>query len=413
MTPPGQAAPAGRLYYDPYSYDIDENPYPYFKCLRDEAPLYYNEKFNFYALSRYDDIDAASKDWESYSSARGTVLELLDLPAEQIPQMIIFMDPPQHDRLRKLVNRGFFPGRIAELEPRMREIAAELLEPYRSGDTFDLVQDFAGPFSSMVIGALAGVPEEDRHIVRQWNETGLQLKEGEEAAEGMKLLIDAAESGKRGRRIDMHAYFRDLAKERRENPQDDMISAIIGSQIEDGDAVRPLDDTEVMDFIALLSSAGTETVSRMVGWAGVYLPEHPDQMADMVADRELIPGAVEELLRIEPPSPVQARVVQRPVTVHGQKLEPGAKVLLLTGSAGRDERQYEDPDRFDIRRNPKHVSLGRGVHFCLGAALARMEGKVALDELLTRFPNWTVDYDNAERMHTSTVRGYLRLPIKV
>ena len=229
----------------------------------------------------------------------------------------------------------------------------------------------------------------------------------------MKVLIKAAESGNRGRRVDMHTYFQNLARERRENPQDDMISAIISSEIEDGDDVRPLDDGEVLDFIGLLSSAGTETVSRMLGWAGVYLPEHPDQMADMVADRSLIPGAVEELLRIEPPSPVQARVVQREVTVHGQTLEPGAKVLLLTGSAGRDERQYDDPDRFDIRRNAKHVSLGRGVHFCLGASLARMEGKVALHELLTRFPTWTVDYDNAERMRTSTVRGYLRLPIKV
>ena len=163
------------LYYDPYSFEIDEDPYPYFKRLRDEAPLYYNEKYNFYALSRYDDIDRASKDWQTYSSARGTVLELLDLPPEHIPQMIIFMDPPQHDRMRQLVNRGFFPRRIAQLEPQLRKIAAELLEPYGPGDTFDLVQDFAGPFSAMVIGALAGVPEEDRHILRQWNEAGLQL----------------------------------------------------------------------------------------------------------------------------------------------------------------------------------------------------------------------------------------------
>lgn len=401
------------LYYDPYSFEIDEDPYPYFRRLRDEAPVYYNERYNFYALSRYSDVDAASKDWQTFSSARGTVLELLEMPVEHLPQMIIFMDPPQHDRLRKLVNSGFYPRRIAKLEQTLRELARELLAPYGPGDTFDLVQDYAGPFASMVIGALAGVPVEDRHILRQWNEAGLQLQEGESAAKGMKTLLRAAESGSERRPVDMHQYFKSLAQARREEPQDDMISAIIAARIEDGEDTRPLQTREILDFIALLSSAGTETVSRMLGWAGTYLPAHPEQMDALVTEPALIPGAIEELLRIEPPSPVQARVVQREITLHDTTLRPGDRVLLLNGSAGRDEREYADPDRFDIRRNPKHVSFGRGVHFCLGAALARLEGRVALEELLARFPTWQVDAAGAERMHTSTVRGYLRLPVQV
>lgn len=408
-----QPAAAVPLYYDPYSFDIDEDPYPYFKRLRDEAPVYYNERYDFYALSRYRDVDEASKDWKTFSSARGTVLELLDIPAEHLPKMIIFMDPPQHDRLRKLVNSGFYPRRIAQLEQTLRALARELLEPYGPGDTFDLVQDYAGPFASMVIGALAGVPEEDRHILRQWNEAGLQLQEGESAAQGMKTLLKAAKSGGEHRQVDMHQYFRSLAQARREQPQDDMISAIIAARIDDGEDTRPLENREILDFIGLLSSAGTETVSRMLGWAGTYLPAHPEQMAALVREPSLIPGALEELLRIEPPSPVQARVTQRELTLHGQTLPTGARVLLLNGSAGRDEREYEDPDRFDIHRNPKHVSFGRGVHFCLGAALARLEGRVALEELLRRFPTWEVDESGAERMRTSTVRGYLRLPVRV
>jgi cytochrome P450 len=193
-----------------------------------------------------------------------------------------------------------------------------------------------------------------------------------------------------------------------------MISAVIASEIEaEGGAVRPLDDRELLDFIGLLSGAGTETVSRLMGWAGVYLPRHPDQFEQIRNDLSLLPGAIEELLRIEPPSPVQARITTRPTRLHGRELAAGTKMLLLTGSAGRDERQYDDPDRFDIRRNAKHVTLGQGVHFCLGASLSRLEARVALEELIARFTTWEPDTANARRIHTSTVRGYRHLPVKV
>lgn len=405
---------AASIYYDPYSFEIDENPYPWFKRLRDEAPLYYNEKYNFYALSRFADIDAASKDWETFSSARGTVLELLDLPAENIPKMIIFMDPPQHDRMRALVNRGFNPRQIAKLEPRLREIASGLLAPFGSGDTFDFIQDYSGPFASMVIGELAGVPQEDLHLVRQWGEEQLQIKEGEDSFQAVKSMKGQKAPADAQSRVNLHSYFKELARKRRAQPQDDMISAVMASEIEgEGGENRPLDEREMLDFIFLLSGAGVETVSRLMGWAGVYLPRHPAQFDELRNNYALIPGAIEELLRIEPPSPVQARITTRPVTLHGQALAEGTRILLLTGSAGRDEREYQEPDRFDIHRNARHVSLGKGVHFCLGAALARLEAKVALEEMLKRFPDWTPDEAGSERIHTSTVRGYRRLPVTV
>ena len=412
-TDTGAANQAVELYYDPYSFEIDENPYPCFKRLRDEAPLYYNEKYNFYALSRYQDVNAASKDWETFSSARGTVLELLDLALEDVPQIMIFMDPPRHDRLRRLVSRGFSPRQIDRLEGRLREIASGLLAPYARGDTFDLVQDFGAPYASMVIGELAGVPPGDLPILRQWNEDQIQLDEGEDSFRGAKSLAREGDAEKIKARQDVWEYFKGLAQQRREQPKNDMISAIIASEIEHEGAIRPLDEAELLSFIGLLSVGGTETVSRLVGWAGVYLPRHPDQLAAMVNDFSLIPGAIEELLRIEPPSPVQARVTTGPVTLYGTTLPAGSKILLLTGAAGHDERQYAEPERFDIHRHPKHVSFGQGVHFCLGANLTRLEVRIAFEELFKRFPSWTVDEANAERLHTSTVRGYKRLPIRV
>jgi cytochrome P450 len=412
-TETGAANQAVELYYDPYSFEIDENPYPCFRRLRDEAPLYYNGKYDFYALSRYQDVNAASKDWETFSSARGTVLELLDLALEDVPQIMIFMDPPRHDRLRRLVSRGFSPRQIDRLEGRLREIAAGLLAPYAPGDTFDLVQDFGAPYASMVIGELAGVPPGDLPILRQWNEDQIQLDEGEDSFRGAKSLAREGDAEKIKARRDVWEYFKELAQKRRARPENDMISAIIAAEIEHDGAVRPLDEAELLSFIGLLSVGGTETVSRLIGWAGVYLPRHPDQLAAMVNDFSLIPGAIEELLRIEPPSPVQARVTTRPVTLYGTTLPAGSKILLLTGAAGHDERQYADPERFDIHRHPKHVSFGQGVHFCLGANLTRLEVRVAFEELFKRFPTWMVDEANAERLHTSTVRGYKRLPIRV
>lgn len=405
------AIPQVDLVYDPYSFEIDRNPYPYFKRLRDEAPLYYNEKYNFYALSRYEDVNEASKDWVTYSSSRGTILELIDMDPAYLPKMIIFMDPPQHDRMRKLVSRGFAPGRIAQLEARIRTLVCELLEGYKPGDTFDLIQDLAAPMASIVIGELAGVPEEDRAIVRQWNEAALQLKEGDNAA---RVFKNRREGVRDVAAMNVQDYLKGLIALRRQEPKDDLISTVIHAKLEEGEGdIRPLDDQEILDFVGLLAGAGVETVSRFMGWAGYHLPEYPDQLAQLAKDPALIPGAIEEILRFDAPSPVQGRVLMKPVTLYGKTLLPGSKILLLTASACRDEREYQNPDVLDIHRHPKHVAFGQGVHFCLGAALARLEARVALEEVLKRFPTWTVDKNNMEQVHTSTVRGFRRLPIRV
>jgi cytochrome P450 len=330
---------------------------------------------------------------------------------EFLTKMIIFLDPPEHDRMRKLVSRGFSPKRIADLESRIRQLVCDILDTYQPGDTFDMVQDFAAPMASIVIGDLAGIPEEDRAIVRQWGESSLQLEEGDSAA---RVFKNRQEGIRDLEAITIQEYLSKLITSRRAEPREDLVSDIIHARIEEADGdTRPLDDKEVHDFVSLLSGAGIETVSRLMGWAGYYLPEHPDQLQELVKDPSLIPGAIEELLRIEPPSPVQARVVMKPVTLYGQTLEPGTKILLLTASACRDERQYRNPDQFDIHRAAKHVAFGQGVHFCLGAALTRLEVRIALEELLKRFPRWTVDKENAEHVHTSTVRGFRRLPITV
>jgi cytochrome P450 len=397
--------------YDPYSYEIDEDPHPVWKQMRDVAPLYRNDRFDFWALSRFEDVHHASADWRTFSSSRGTVLETLDIPPELLPQFMIFMDPPQHDRLRKVVGRGFSAKRIHELEPRIRELAVRYLDRFSPGDSLDFVQDFGAKLPMMVIGSLLGIPEADQDQVRIWSDEGLHLDEGETSANTFKNLETGDFRGG-----DITEYYASFLEWKRKNPGDDLVDVILDSQIENDDGTtRPLSDREILDFIGLLAGAGNETVARLLGWAGFLLPRYPDQLALLSSDPSTIPPAIEELLRFEAPSPVQARVTLKPTELHGTELEPGSKILLLTGSAGRDEREYPgNPDELDItRKAPRHVSFGYGVHFCLGAFLARNEACIALEEFVKKFPTWTVDEDKAERVHTSTVRGYHRVPITV
>ncbi len=390
-------------YYDPYDYAIDADPHPSWKQLRDEAPLYRNEKLDFYALSRFHDIMTASLDSELYSSAYGTVLEMMSDEPNGSP-MMIWLDPPQHDRLRKLVSRAFSPRRIGELEPRIRDLCRNYLEPFRGEEGFDYVQDFGAKLPVMVISSLLGIPEEDHEQIRIWTDALLHRDPGQ--LEGSRKHEEVSQQ--------LWGYFASYVAERRKRPADDMISILIDSRVEmpDGSSEK-LDDTALLSFIGLLSAAGNETVARFLGWSATALARFPGERRKLVADPGLIPGAVEEILRFEAPSPVQARRVMRETKVHGEILPEGARVLLLTGSAGRDEREYPDPDRLDISRNiDRHVSLGYGLHFCLGASLARLEARIALEETLRRFPEWTVEWGEAEMVHTSTVRGYAKVPIR-
>jgi len=381
------------LYWDPIDVELDTEPYEIWRRLRDEAPLYRNERLDFWALSRYDDVEAAHRDPATFLSSHGTVLEMMT--ADPVPSgLMIFQDPPEHTRLRSLVSRAFTPRRVSGLEAHIRDLCDDLLAPWTDGAGFDFVADFGATLPSMVISELLGVPASDRVWVKEKIDTTFHI----EPDVGMINDVSLAA------RIELDGYLMGLLEERRAAPGDDLLSGL---------AATGLTLRECADFANLLVSAGTETVARLLGWAAVVLDEHPDQRAALAADPALLPNAVEELLRYEAPSPVQGRWTSRPVELHGHVVPANSKVLLLTGSAGRDERRYPDADRFDVRRRfDHHVSFGFGIHFCLGAALARLEGRVALEETLRRHPSWEVDRDRAVRLHTSTVRGWSSVPVR-
>ncbi|SQD94824.1 MULTISPECIES: cytochrome P450 [unclassified Parafrankia] len=389
------------LSWDPFDKVIHLAPYDVWRRIRDEAPVYRNDRLDFFALSRHADVEAAHRDPATYSSAHGTVLEIMS-PEPMQTGLIIFIDPPTHTELRTLVSRAFTPRRISALEDSIRALCAEMLDPQVGGSGFDYVQDFAAQLPSKVISELIGVDPADREDVRQLIDQTFHLEEGA----GMINDISF------GAQIRLHTYWSEQIELRRRQPRDDMMTALVEAEVKSETGSRRLTTQEAADFTNLLVSAGTETVARLLGWAGFVLAAHPDQRAEIAADPSLIGNTIEELLRYEAPSPVQGRVLTREVELHGTVLPAKSKVLLLTGSAGRDERKYPDADRFDIhRRFDSHVSFGHGVHFCLGASLARLEGRVALQETLRRFPEWDVDHDRAVRLHTSTVRGYEKLPI--
>jgi cytochrome P450 len=390
------------IYYDPYDRAIAADPHPVWRRMREEAPLYRNERFNFWALSRFQDVLDASVDVETYSSAKGTVLEMMGKPLPLQP--MIFMDPPDHDRLRALVSRAFIPRRIAGLEPSIRQIVRGYLDPQVGGKGFDFVADFGAKVPMMVISSMLGVPEEDREHIRELTDQSLHREPGETDSTARTGPINAQ----------IAVRFMGYLNERRKRPTDDMMTDLLQAEFEDAQGgKRRLSDIELLAFILLISGAGNETVARLLGFAGATLARFPQEREKLVARPELIPNAVEELLRYEAPSPVQARTVMRDVEWYGTKIPAGSVMLLLTGSAGRDDRQYPDPERFDVEREVgRHVSFGYGTHFCLGAALARLEGRVALEEVLARFPSWEVDWSGAERVTTSTVRGFAKLPIR-
>ncbi len=390
------------IYYDPYDYVIDADPHPLWKRMRDEMPLYYNPKFDFYAVTRYQDVRDLSADWRTYSSAYGSVLELIEAGPEalEIARNMLFEDPPIHDEHRSILARSFTPRRISALEPEIRRQCRSYLDEV--GRSFDFVGDYGAKLPMMVIGMLLGVPDQDREYVRSAADELVHRDEGatEYGLSGQQKLLD---------------YFDGLVEDRRKHPTDDLVSDLTHADVRSKDGtIRQMDSGELLRYISLVAAAGNETVANLMGWAGITLWRHPDQRQLLQENTELIANAVEELLRYEAPSPIQARVVMRDVEIHGTKVTEGSKMALLTGSAGRDERAYPDPDRFDVRRRfDNHVSFGHGIHFCLGAALARLEGRVGLEEMVGRYPEWEVDEEHAEMVHTSTVRGWTSLPVTV
>jgi cytochrome P450 len=373
--------------------------------MRDEAPIYYDEQEDFYALTRHADVAAAFKDHDAFSSARGCDLGMVR--SGEVPQKsIIFMDPPDHRHMRSLLNKAFTPRAIQA----QKETVVELIEHYlgkADPDNFDVVQDFSGPFPVEVITRMAGVPEDFRQQVRHWIDKGLHRKPGQ---------IDLDDDNMQAN-IDSGMYYYGLVQERRKNPQDDMISRLIAAEIPDDDGnMRQLDDIEITGFTTLLGGAGAETVTKLVGSAVVEFARHPDQWQKLLDDRSKIPAAVEELLRYVGPVQYNVRYSVKDVEVPSGTVPANKPVFLMGASANRDPRAFDDGETFDIDRDrtqAQNLGLGYGIHSCLGAALARMESAIALEYLLDFMPRYEVDFDRLERVNMQNVAGYHHVPVKV
>ncbi|HME16639.1 MAG TPA: cytochrome P450 [Mycobacterium sp.] len=394
-------AKAVELYYDPYDPDIDDNPYPVWKRMREEAPLYYNEKFNFYALSRYEDVARELPNWQTYRSGRGTTADILFNNIEVPPGILLFEDPPLHDLHRRLLSRVFTPRRMLAVESLVREFCSGELDPLIGSGGFDFIADLGAMMPMRTIGYLLGIPEEHQASIRDrnsaFNDTAKRREPGEVSQKIFEETI---------------VMFAEFIEWRAEHPSDDLMTELLAAEIDEPDGThRPLSRTEVLSYTAMIAGAGNETTARLIGFMGQLLSDHPDQRRELAADPSLIPDAVEESLRYEPPSPVQARYVAQDAEHYGRVVPEGSFMLLLNASANRDEHQFPDPDRFDIHRRGSHLSFGQGLHFCLGSALARLEARVAFEEVLKRWPDWEVDHANAERAHTASVRGWARLPV--
>ena len=389
-------------YYDPFDFEIDDNPYPVWKQLRDSAPLYHNEKYGFYALSRHADVARELVNWQDYRSGRGTTIEVLLNGIEVPPGVILFEDPPIHDLHRRLLSGVFTPRRMAAIEPLAREFCRQALEPLSDSEGFDFIADLGAWMPMRTIGYLLGIPEDRQMAIRRNTDDMLNLGDGSPSDVAADML---SRSG---------SMLEEFIDWRYDHPSDDLMTELVNAEVEEADGTRRrLTRGEVLTYAGTVVGAGNETTTRLLGFAGQLLSDHPDQRRELAADFSLIPNAVEEVLRYEAPSPVQARYVARDVELYGRMVAEGSVMLLINGSANRDERQFPDADRFDIRRRAAHLSFGHGIHFCLGAALARVQARVALEEVLSRWPDWEVDYNSAKRAHTTSVRGWASLPVRV
>jgi cytochrome P450 len=387
---------------NPFSFEFHENPYPTYAWLRAHAPLHHHPTLDFYTLARFRDVVAASHDWRTYSSAEGTLVERLDPGLFEATPMMIFMDPPRHDRLRKLVSSVFTPRRVGSLEPFIRATAVRLLDALAENGGGDFVKEFSAPLPMEVIFTMLGVPDADRSQLRAWMDQSLDRDQDTPA-----IPMRAIEAT-----MHVRKYWYELIGALRRTPNDGLISGLLTAEVEtdEGGSTR-LSDGEIIGFCSLLGAAGNETVTKLLANAAVLFARHPDQYASVVADAGAVPNAIEEVLRYWSPSQYQGRTVTREVAWYGQKVPKGARLLLLTGSANRDEHEFNDADRFDIGRNiPIALGFGYGAHFCLGASLARLESRVALEEFARRFPHYHIDEARCARVHMSNVHGFASVP---
>ncbi|CAN5787834.1 cytochrome P450 [soil metagenome] len=394
------------LVFDPFSDDFFNGPYETYRRMRDEAPVYYNEQYDFYALTRHADVAAAYKDFTSYSSNRG--VDLAQVRKGEVTEhgSIIAMDPPNHRHMRSLLNKVFTPRAIQAQRP----MVTDLIDKYLSAvdpDGFDFVQDFSALFPVEVITTMQGVPPGDSQKVRLWIDDLLHRDSGQ---------VEMSEDGLKSA-IDMAVYYFKLVKKRRDELGDDLLSKLIMSEIErDNGEMEPLTNIEITEFATLLGGAGAETVTKLLGNAAVVFAQFPDQWQKLLEDRSKIPFAVEELLRYEAPAQYNVRCSLREITLHGVTIPAGKPVFLVGGSANRDPEAWTDPDTFDVDRDrteAQNLGLGYGIHSCLGAALARMESVIALDKMLDFMPRFEVDWNGCKRVNMQNVAGWGNVPVRV
>jgi len=393
------------LVFDPFSREFFEEPQEIYRRMREEAPVYYNEEYDFYALSRHEDVAAAFKDFETYTSTRGVDLQAVK-SGEPPPMSIIMMDPPEHRRMRSLVNKVFTPRAMSHQQEMVTEQIDRFLGAVKS-DEFDVVQDFAALFPIEFIAQMLGVPAEQRQQIRHWVDATLEREIG--AIEVPESSMNAA--------IETGVFYYNLIQERRAELQDDMLSDLIKAKVErESGGETQLDDIEITGFATLLGGAGAETVTKLVGSAIVTFADHPDQWQKLLDDRSKIPDAVEELLRYVGPVQYNVRCSLKEVHLHDVTIPAGKPVFLIGGSANRDSAAFTDADVFDIDRDrtqAQNLGLGYGVHSCLGAALARMETRIALEKLLDFMPRYEVHRDGLKRVVMINVSGWSHVPVRV
>jgi len=391
------------MLYDPYSRAMQEDPFPTYHHFLEHEPCSYNPKMDFYALFRFEEVWDATLDWKTYSSSLGPSLENRgEIPGEVFS--IIGMDPPTHTRFRNLVSRGFTPRRIAALEPEVRKLAARYLDALRDQQRFDVQQEFSVKLPMDVISVLLGIPEADRDWYRHTVDKGLE-RDPETGQPGMENLFMLGKS---------RDLVLGLLAERRKQPREDLISVIAEVEYTEPDGTqRRLGDDEVAAFTTLLAAAGAETTAKLIGNMIVYLFQHPDQRRWVFEDvKARLPNAIEEVLRYDAPSQFQGRVAMRDVTMHGVTIPEGKRVALVTGAACRDPREFTDPDRLDVtRKADRELYFGYGQHVCIGKSLARLEARVAMEELALRWPDWQVDESGLTRTYQAHVRGFQNVPL--
>ncbi len=389
------------LEFNPSSYELHEDPFPLYHRMQEDVPLYHNPEIGFWALSRFDDVLAGLADWEGLSSAKGTLIEQIK-SGNPPPDMMIFNDPPRHEQLRRLIGRSFTPRRVSELEKQIRAMCATWLDPLVEAGGGEVVADLAGKLPSAVISTLLGVPVDDHARLKSLSDRLLHREDG-----SLTMPDDGIAAG-----AELAGFFGELTAARRIVPDDGLISALLQTEVVGTDgATERLTDGEIILFCLLLGVAGNETTAKMIATGTTVLDLFPEERARLVADPGLWPSAVEEILRFDPPSHYQGRVATRPLTYYGEGIPEGSIVVLINGAANRDPRAFDEPDRFVADRPiERQLAFGHGIHFCLGASLARLETRIALEELLNRFPNFEVDRSGIERFHSTNVRGLSKVP---